>query len=101
MKSPARLPPINYPISKKDSNRITNKQDPILPPLMEKYPTGYKPLFDDMHYPNKTKDDLNDSTDNSRTEIDHYLNKLNVKMMRIRMINTNMIIHNRLKVTKL
>ena len=46
-----------------------------------------------MHYPNKTEDDLNDSTDNSCTEIDDYLNKLNVKMMKISMMNTNMIVH--------
>ena len=31
-----------------------------------------------MHYPNKTEDDLNDSTDTSRTKIDDYLNKRNL-----------------------
>ena len=46
---------------------------------MEKYPTGYKPLFNDTHYLNKTEDDLNCSKDNSPSEIDGYSNKLNVK----------------------
>ena len=74
-KPPAILPPIKDPITNQDSTKIINKQDPILPP---KYPTGYKPLFNDTYYPNKTEDNLNDSTDNSHTEIDDYLNKLNV-----------------------
>ena len=47
-------PPRKYPISNQDSNRITNKQDPILLPLLAKYPTGYKPLFNYTHNPNKT-----------------------------------------------
>ena len=33
----------------------------------------------DTQYTNKTEDDLNYSTDNSRTEIDYYLNKMSVK----------------------
>ena len=67
------------PIPNQDSNKIITQQDPILPPLLEKYPTGYNPLFNDTHNPNKTDDDLNDSKDNSRTEINGYFNKLNVK----------------------
>ena len=47
-------PPRIDPISNQDSNRITNKQDPILPPLLAKYPTGYKPLFNYTHNTNKT-----------------------------------------------
>ena len=41
-------------IPNQDSNRIINKQDTIIPPLLEKYHTGYKPLFNDTYYPNKT-----------------------------------------------
>ena len=78
-KSPAMLPPRKDPIPNQDSNIIINQQYPIIPPLLEKYPTGYKPLFDESNYPNKTEDGLNDSTDNSRSDIDDYLNKLNVK----------------------
>ena len=36
-------------------------------------------MFNDTHYSNKTEDELNDSIDNSLTDIDDYLNKLNVK----------------------
>ena len=52
-------PPRKYPIKNQESNIIINKQDPMFPPLLEKYPTGYKPLFNDTHYPNETEDDLN------------------------------------------
>ena len=79
MKSHAMSPPRKYTIPNKDSTRIINEQDPIIPPLLAKYPTGYKPLFNDTNYPNKKEDDLNYSRDNSRTDIDDYLNKLNVK----------------------
>ena len=78
MRSPAMSPPRKDPIPNQDSNRIITQQDPILPPLLQKYPTGYKPLFNNTHYPNKTDDNLNYSTDNSCTEIDGYFNKLNV-----------------------
>ena len=57
-------PTRNYLIPNQDSNTIINKQDPILPPLLAKYPTVYKPLFNDTHHPNKIDDDINDSTDN-------------------------------------
>ena len=65
-KSPAIFPPRKDPVLNQDSNRIINEHDPILPPLLEKYPTGYKKLFNDTHYPNKTENDLNDSIDISR-----------------------------------
>ena len=54
MKSPAILPPRKDPIQNQDSTRIINEKYPILPPLLAKYPTGYKPIFNDTHYPNKT-----------------------------------------------
>ena len=79
MKSPAILPPRRYHIPNQGFNITINKQDPIIAPLLEKYSTGYKLLFNDTHYSNKEEEYLNDSTDNSRTEIDNFLNKLNVK----------------------
>ena len=78
-KSLAMLPQRKDPIPNHDDNRIINEQDPILPLLLEKIPTGYRPIFIDTHYPNKTTDALNNSIDNSCTDIDDYLNKLNVK----------------------
>ena len=39
------LPPRKGPIPNQDSKIIIDGQDPILLPLLEKYPTGYKPLF--------------------------------------------------------
>ena len=92
--------PRNDPIPNQDSTIIINEQDPILPPLLVKYPTGYKSLFNDTNYPNKSEDDLNDSTDNSFTDIDNYLNKLNEKRMSILMTNTKMIVQKLLKVMK-
>ena len=79
MKSHAIYPPRKDPIPNQYSNIIINEQDPILPPILEKYRTGYKKLFNDTHDTNKTEDELNDSAGNSRTEIDDCLNKLNVK----------------------
>ena len=32
-----------------------------------------------MYYPNKIEERLNKYTDNSRSDIDEYLNKLNIK----------------------
>ena len=78
-KSPAMSPPRKDPIPNKYINRIINKQDPILLPILEKHPTVYKPLFNDMRYPNKTKDELNYYIDSSRNDIDVYLNIPNVK----------------------
>ena len=79
MKSPAMSPPRKDPILNQDSDRIINEQYPSLPPLLEKYPTVPKPLFNDTHCPNKTEDVVNDYTDDSGTEVNDYLNKLNVK----------------------
>ena len=45
MKSPAMSPPRKYPIPNQDSTRIVNQKDPILPPLLSKWPTGYKPFL--------------------------------------------------------
>ena len=42
-------PPRKDLIPNQDSNIIYNDVDPILPPLLEKYPTGYKPLFNDTY----------------------------------------------------
>ena len=53
MKPPEMSPPKKDPIPNQDSNRIITQQDPILPPLLEKYPTRFKPLFNHTHYPNK------------------------------------------------
>ena len=47
-------PPRKDPIPNQDSNRITNKQYPILTPLFAKHLTGYKTLFNDTHDPDKT-----------------------------------------------
>ena len=77
-KLPAITPSIKDTIPNQDSKIIITQQDRYFPPILAKYPTGYKPLFNDTNDPNKTHDNLNDSTDNSRTEIDYYLNKLNV-----------------------
>ena len=62
-KSPEMSPPRKDPIPNQDSNTIITQQYPILSPSLEKYLTGYKPLFNDTHYPNKTYDELNYSTD--------------------------------------
>ena len=75
-KSHAMSPPRKATIINQYSNRIINEEDPIIPPILEKYPTGYKPLFNDMHYSNKREDELNDYTDNSCTDIDDCFNKL-------------------------
>ena len=61
-KSPAISPSRKYMIKNQYINRIINQRYPILPSLLEKYPTGYKSLFNDTHYPHKTDDDLNGST---------------------------------------
>ena len=46
--------------------------------MIEKYPTGYKPLFNDTHDPNYAEDDPNDYTDNSRNQNKDSVNKLKV-----------------------
>ena len=75
----AMSPPRKDLILNKDSNRIITQQDTILPPLLAKYPTVYKPLFNGKHDPNSTEDEPNDSTDNSRNESGDSVNKLKVK----------------------
>ena len=50
MKSPAMSPPIKDPIQNKDSTRIINQRDLILPPLLAKGPTGNIPFIDDTHF---------------------------------------------------
>ena len=54
MKSPAMSPPKKDPIPYEDINILITKQDPSLPPIMEKYPPVYKPLFNDKHDSNST-----------------------------------------------
>ena len=54
MKSPAMYPSRKDNIPNQDINRIITKQDPTLPPIIEKYPLGYKPIFNDTHDPNIT-----------------------------------------------
>ena len=71
-------PPRKYPISNQDSNRITNKQDPILPPLLAKYPTGYKPFFNYTHFSKKTEEENKYSTNDSRNENKDSVNIMNV-----------------------
>ena len=44
-KSPAMPPTGKYPTPNQDSNRIINKHNPILRPLLEKKPIIYKPLY--------------------------------------------------------
>ena len=73
------MPPRKDPIPNQDSSRIINLQDPILPPLLEKWSTGYKPFIYDTHFSNKTENKQNNSTDNSRTENYESVNNLNVK----------------------
>ena len=41
VKSPAMLHPRKILIKNQYSNIIINKEDPIIPPLLSKYPTGY------------------------------------------------------------
>ena len=76
-KSPAMSPPRKDPIPNQDSKKIINEEDPILPPLLAKYHTGYKQLFNDTHSPNRTEDKSKDSTDNSRNDVDDYFIILN------------------------
>ena len=52
IKSPAMSPPRKDPIPNQDSTRIINEKYPILPPLLEKYPTVYKIFFNDTHCTN-------------------------------------------------
>ena len=44
-KSPAMSPSRKDPIPNQDSNIFINEQDPILPPILAKYHTGYKTII--------------------------------------------------------
>ena len=54
MKSPAIYPPTEDPIPNQDINRLFTRQDPSLPPVTEKFPPGFKPLFNYENDPNST-----------------------------------------------
>ena len=69
-------PPRKDPIPNQYINRLITKQYPSLPPVIEKHPSGYKPLFHDTHDPNGIEDDPNDSTDNSRNKKEDSVNKM-------------------------
>ena len=45
-------PPRKDPIPNQVSNIIINEQESILPLLLAKYITGYKPLLYDKYFPN-------------------------------------------------
>ena len=47
-------PPRKDPIPIQYINILITQQDPSLLPIISKYPTVYKPLFNDMHDPNST-----------------------------------------------
>ena len=47
-------PPRRYSIPNQDSTRIITQQDPILPPILSKKPTGHKPFIGEAHFSNKT-----------------------------------------------
>ena len=70
----------------------------ILPLLLAKWPTEYKLFFNDTSSSNKTWEEHDDSTDNSRTGNEDYVNNLNIKMMKITMMHTKTIIQKLLKV---
>ena len=72
-------PPRKDPIQNKYSTIIITQKYPILTPLLENWPTLYKPFFNDTHFSNKTEEEHNFSTDNSRTENNYSVNNLNVK----------------------
>ena len=78
MKSPAISPPINDPVPNQYINRLTNGQDPSLPPITAKYIPGYRSLFNGRHDPNGTEDYPNGSTYNSRNEKEDSVDKLKV-----------------------
>ena len=64
IKSPAMSTPIKDPIPNQYINILIAKQDSSLPPIKEKYPTGFKPLFNYARDTNNTEDNPNDSKDN-------------------------------------
>ena len=78
MKSIAMQPPRNNPIPNQDITRTITPKYTILPPHLEKVPTGHKPFIDDTHFSNPTENKHNDSTDNSRTDNEYSVDKMNV-----------------------
>ena len=74
MKSPVISPPRKDTITNQDINRFITQQDPSLPPIIEKYTTGNKPLFNDTYNPNYSEDEPNDAIDNSRNKNKDYVN---------------------------
>ena len=50
MKPPEMLPPRNDSIPNQYHTRITTKQYPSLPQLLEKLHTGHIPFIDDTHF---------------------------------------------------
>ena len=55
-------------------------------------------LLVNKHFKNKTEEEDNNSIDYSHTENKDYVNNLNVKRIKIRMMNTKKIIQKLLKV---
>ena len=87
------------PIPNQDNTIIITQQDPILQPLLAKWPIENKPFIDDTN--KKTGGKHKDYTYNSCTENKDSVNKWNVKSMKIRMMNTKKIIQKIPKVIKL
>ena len=52
MKSPEISPPRKDPIPNQDINILITEPYPSLPLIIEKYPPGYQPLFNNTHDPN-------------------------------------------------
>ena len=76
MKSPEMSPPRKGPITNQDSTIIINQQDPIILMFFKpRVPTGHKQFIDETHFPNKTENEHNDSTDNSRNDKRYYVKK--------------------------
>ena len=71
-------PPIKDPIPNQYINILITEKDPSLPPHLEKYPPGYKSLWNGAHNPNIIEYDRNDSTDNSHNKKEYSVNNLKV-----------------------
>ena len=97
-KSLSMSPPRKDLITNQDITRIITQQDATLPPILAKWPTGYKPSFDDTHFQVKQRTNIMNFTYNSRNENGDSVNNLNVKRMKIRIMNTKKIIQKLLKV---
>ena len=69
MESPEMSPPRKDSIPNQDINRLSTKKLHI-PPQLARFPPGFKSVI------NKTEDDRNDSTDNSRTDKEDSVNNL-------------------------